>query len=370
MLKMSPSARPRVATSSISVSLSAATFSRTTSSTGAPVSSTTTWAPATPARSSMMSWRKPRRRVTVPTRPTFASGFSTASSVTRSVSATGRPLTSCFISAYSSCVTLPRRHSRSHVAAADCAAFAAAPHAQLISSSPTIVQFFTSFPLCFVHGTATDNGTRDFDVFDLLGIDGVRILREHDEVRQLAWRDRAFEVLFLRRIRTVQRVHADGTLDADLLIRAPDLAVPAFARDHSLNAHQRRKRTGAEIRPRCRVHAGVEQRTKGHRPCHELLAVEHELVGVVVGVGREQRRDGIKRFDALHEAVIDERAVRDLRTRVRAREQFLDAFERRQVHVDRHIAVGVAVHLDSGAMHPLEPGVQVLRGFGDVALVP
>ena len=96
MLKMSPSARLRVATSSISVSLSATTFSRTTSITGAPLSSTTTWAPATPARSSMMSWRKPRRRVTVPTRPTFASGFSTASSVTRSVSATGRPLTSCF----------------------------------------------------------------------------------------------------------------------------------------------------------------------------------------------------------------------------------------------------------------------------------
>ena len=35
MLKMSPSARPRVATSSISVSLPATTFSRTTSSTGA-----------------------------------------------------------------------------------------------------------------------------------------------------------------------------------------------------------------------------------------------------------------------------------------------------------------------------------------------
>ena len=143
MLKMSPSARLRVATSSISVSLSATTFSRTTSSTGAPVSSTMTSAPATPARSSMMSWRKPRRRVTVSTRPTFASGFSTASSVTRSVSATGSPLTSCFSSAYSSCVTLPRRHSRSQVAVAGCAAFAAAPHAQQTTSSPTIVPVST-----------------------------------------------------------------------------------------------------------------------------------------------------------------------------------------------------------------------------------
>src|SRR5688572_26895558 len=287
MLKMSPSDRLRVATSSISVSLSATTFTRTTSITGAPVSSTMTWAPATPARSSMTSCRKPRRRVSVPARPTFASGFSTASSVTRSVSATGRPLTSCFSSACSSCVTLPRRHSRSHVGVAGCAAFAAPPHAQQISSSPTNVLFFTSFPLRHVHGFATDDGARDCDVFDPLGIDGVRILREHDEVRQLAWRDRTLEVLFLRRIRAVQRVHADGTLDADLLSRSPDLAVPALARDHPLNTHERRKRTGAEVRPGCGTHAGVEQRAEGHRSRHQLLAVEHELVGVVIGVGGE-----------------------------------------------------------------------------------
>jgi hypothetical protein len=143
MLKMSPSFALRVATSSISVSLSVTTFTRTTSITGAPLSSATTWAPATPARSSMMSWRKPRRRVTVLIRLTFASGFSTASSVTRSVGATDRPLTSCFTSAYNSCVTLPRRHSRSQVAVlvlvARCPAFAPALHAQATSRSPTIV---------------------------------------------------------------------------------------------------------------------------------------------------------------------------------------------------------------------------------------
>src|SRR5688500_2348357 len=146
MLKIRPSARLRVATSSSSVSLSATTFSRTTSSTGAPLSSTTTWVPATPARSSMMSWRKPRRPVTVPTRPTFASGFSTASSVTRSVSATGRPLTSCFTRACISCVPLPRRPSRSQVAGARCAAPAAALHAPQTSSSPTIVLCFIVIP--------------------------------------------------------------------------------------------------------------------------------------------------------------------------------------------------------------------------------
>src|SRR5215831_15786850 len=144
MLKISPSARLRVATSSISVSLSATTFTRTTSSTGAPVSSTMTSAPATPVRSSMMSCRNPRRRVTVLTRPTFASGFSTASSVTRKLSATGRPLTSCFKNAYSSCVTLPRRHSRSHVVGATCARVVT-PDAHPISSSPTIALFMIRY---------------------------------------------------------------------------------------------------------------------------------------------------------------------------------------------------------------------------------
>ena len=61
---------------------------------------------------------------------------------------------------------------------------------------------------------------------------------------------------------------------------------------------------------------------------------------------------------AAHEVVVDQRAVRDLRTRVGPREQLLRALERGQVHVDRHVAVGVAVHLDAGAMHALDPRVQ------------
>ena len=40
-----------------------------------------------------------------------------------------------------------------------------------------------------------------------------------------------------------------------------------------------------------------------------------------------------------------------------------------RIHVDRDVAVGVAVHLDAGAMHPLDPGVQILLRLGDVALV-
>ena len=209
MLKMSPSARLRVATSSISVSLSATTFSRTTSSTGAPLSSTTTWAPATPARSSMMSWRKPRRRVTVPTRPTFASGFSTASSVTRSVSATGRPLTSCFSSAYSSCVTLPRRHSRSQVAGGRLRRVrGGTPRAtdqQQSDDRPvlhrhSLYAWYTVLPpttvrtilMSLIFSGSTVCGSSD----------------EHDEVGQLAGGDRSLERFFVRRICAVERVDA------------------------------------------------------------------------------------------------------------------------------------------------------------------
>ena len=37
------------------------------------------------------------------------------------------------------------------------------------------------------------------------------------------------------------------------------VAVPARARDHPLNAHQRRERPGTEVRAGRRVNAGVEQ---------------------------------------------------------------------------------------------------------------
>src|SRR5580692_7949332 len=127
MLKLSPSAKLRVATSSTSHGRSALLHHHVG---------------ASHARALVDDiLAKPRRRVTVLTKPTFASGLSTASSVTRSVSATGISLTSCFRNAYSSCVTLPRRHSRSQVMA-DCAAFAVAPHMLIPSSNPGIILLF------------------------------------------------------------------------------------------------------------------------------------------------------------------------------------------------------------------------------------
>ena len=52
-----------------------------------------------------------------------------------------------------------------------------------------------------------------------------------------------------------------------------------------------------------------------------------------------------------------------------AREQLLRALDGGEEHVDGDVAVGVAVDLDAGAMHPLDPGVQIVLRLGDVALV-
>ena len=67
--------------------------------------------------------------------------------------------------------------------------------------------------------------------------------------------------------------------------------------------------------------------------------------------------------------VVDQRAVRDLGTRVGPREQLLRALECGEVHVDGDVAVGVAVDLDAGAMHPLDPRVEIVLRLGDVAFV-
>src|SRR6185437_7948566 len=48
--------------------------------------------------------------------------------------------------------------------------------------------------LDLIAGNAPDNGLNDFHVLDILGIDLVQIVRQHDIIRQLARRDGAFEI--------------------------------------------------------------------------------------------------------------------------------------------------------------------------------
>ena len=59
----------------------------------------------------------------------------------------------------------------------------------------------------------------------------------------------------------------------------------------------------------------------------------------------------------------------DFRARIGSREQLLRPLHGGQHHVDRDIAIGVAVHLDAGAMHALDPGVQIVLRLGNVAFV-
>ena len=117
------------------------------------------------------------------------------------------------------------------------------------------------------------------------------------------------------------------------------------------------------------MNSGIEKSAKRHAALHQVFAVETELVGIVVRVGREHRGDGAARLHAPHQIVVDQRAVSDLRARVGSREQLLRALDGGQHHVDGHVAIGVAVDLDARAMHPLDPGIQIVLRLGDVALV-
>src|SRR5580693_2046043 len=78
----------------------------------------------------------------------------------------------------------------------------------------------------------------DLDVLDLVRIHGMRVLREHHEVRQLPGRNGAFDRLLVRVVGAIERIDLQSFGDADALIRTPDLTVPTLAGDHALNGHE------------------------------------------------------------------------------------------------------------------------------------
>ena len=133
--------------------------------------------------------------------------------------------------------------------------------------------------------------------------------------------------------------------------------------------HARVERSRTEVRACRRHNPGIEESAIGHAVLHQLFAIEIELVGVVVRIRREHGGNGAGRLDAPHQVVVDQRAMGDLGTRVGSREQLLRALDRGQHHIDRDIPIGVAVDLDARAMHPLDPGVEIVLRLRDVALV-
>src|SRR6188768_3865539 len=78
-------------------------------------------------------------------------------------------------------------------------------------------------PLRFMHRLAAHNSTDDLDVFDLVWLHVVRIVRQHHEIRELAGGNRSFDGFFTRRVRAVHGVDAYGLV-------SPCLECPSAAR--------------------------------------------------------------------------------------------------------------------------------------------
>jgi hypothetical protein len=160
---------------------------------------------------------------------------------------------------------------------------------------------------------------------------------------------------------------ASSTRDA--LIRAPGLAVPSRARDHALDAHQRRERARAEVRAGRGANAGVEQRPERHAALHQLLAVERELVGVVVRVVVNIAGTAPSAFmRCTRSSLISVQCVIFGRASARGASFCARSNAVRYMSM-ANVAVRVAVHLDAGAMHALDPRVELVLRLRDVALV-
>ena len=81
--------------------------------------------------------------------------------------------------------------------------------------------------LSFVDRLSADDGANDFDVLDPVDRNRVQVFRQDDIVGQFAGGDRAFDVLLVGVIGAVEGVDADGFVERDLLIGAPESYRPS-----------------------------------------------------------------------------------------------------------------------------------------------
>src|SRR5439155_13209544 len=98
---------------------------------------------------------------------------------------------------------------------------------------------------------------------------------------------------------------------ADPLVGSPSLSVPSSPRDHSLDSHPRVKGSRAEVRARSCWDPCVEETPECHAAFHEVFAVKMKLVSVVVGVGREHRRNYAGSLDTPEQIVVNQCAMGD-----------------------------------------------------------
>src|SRR5437016_13981519 len=94
-----------------------------------------------------------------------------------------------------------------------------------------------------------------------------------------------------------------------------------------------------------------------------------KLVSVVVGVGREHRRNYAGSLDTPEQIVVNQCAMGDLWASVRSWKQLLCPLDRCEDHIDGDIPIRVAINLNSTPMHSLDPNVEVVLGLYDFALI-
>src|SRR5580704_4816172 len=135
---------------------------------------------------------------------------------------------------------------------------------------------------CLVHSVAAGYGPVDLDIQDLAWVHVMRVLGEHDKVREFAGSNRAFDRLLTRVVGAVPGVDSQRFIHGNALIGAPGFSAPTRAGDHALNSHQGSERSRAEIRARRNMHPRIEERPEGHASLHQLGTVEVEFIGVVV----------------------------------------------------------------------------------------
>src|SRR5438034_5186171 len=91
-----------------------------------------------------------------------------------------------------------------------------------------------------------------------------------------------------------------------------------------------------------------------------------KLVSVVVGVGREHRRNYAGSLDTPEQIVVNQCAMGDLWASVRSWKQLLCPLDRCEDHIDGDIPIRVAINLNTTPMHSLDPSVEVVLGLDEI----
>ena len=206
-------------------------------------------------------------------------------------------------------------------------------------------------------------------------IDAEDVRAEHDQIGQLARRERALVLLLEFGERRAERVGLDRFGERDLLLRHPSarmLAVEGLAGDGGEEAEQRVQRRDAPVGAERQPHAAVEQGAKGVR---RLCALGPDAplrpLTVVDGVIRLHRSNDREPLEALEVFGRDVLQVLDAPAPLARAVGFFDLAERVEDRRDGLVADGVDAELQTGGVgadQPRAKGFEVLHLGGDEAV--